>query len=166
MSSENPQGVQPTAAVDADAVVKPKGKPRGRPFLPGQSGNPAGRPRGRYSFQHLLDNRLDDVATAELRDRLANGAEGDPSNYPEGWLDETTTNREALVEMFLGELIRGNAELFKEWLSREWPKKTTLDVNAEVSAKEDRTDAPLIPADTERRTEVAKLLSGLDDEGE
>jgi hypothetical protein len=32
---------------------KPKGKPRGRPFVPGQSGNPGGRPKDVLGIQRL-----------------------------------------------------------------------------------------------------------------
>lgn len=35
-----------TNATASTATPKPKAAPRGRPFAPGQSGNPAGRPRG------------------------------------------------------------------------------------------------------------------------
>jgi hypothetical protein len=36
---------------------KPKGKPRGRPFVPGQSGNPGGRPKDVLGIQRLALER-------------------------------------------------------------------------------------------------------------
>ena len=53
---------------------RPKqGRGRGRPFEPGQSGNPAGRPKGSKNLTKLLLERLDDRAE-ELIDALIDRA--------------------------------------------------------------------------------------------
>lgn len=44
-----------------------KGKPRGKPFKPGQSGNPAGKPPGTLSLVGLLKKRLAEIHPDQKR---------------------------------------------------------------------------------------------------
>ena len=43
---------------NSEVAVKPKGKPRGRPFAKGQSGNPNGRPKDEISLTALLRKEI------------------------------------------------------------------------------------------------------------
>jgi hypothetical protein len=67
---------QPEAlASDAEDEV---GKPRGRPFAPGHSGNPNGRPKGaRNKATVLAEQLLDGEAEALLRKVIDKALEGD-----------------------------------------------------------------------------------------
>ena len=51
------------AAANSGQTVK--AKPRGRPFQPGQSGNPSGRPKRDRELTKALEEAVDKVALAE-----------------------------------------------------------------------------------------------------
>lgn len=57
-------------------------KQRGRPFQPGQSGNPAGRPKGaRNRIGEMLLNALADDFAEHGSDAIASLRQGDPATY-------------------------------------------------------------------------------------
>jgi hypothetical protein len=60
-------------AQNSRITAKSKGKPRGRPFVPGQSGNPGGRPKDVHGIRQLsLDEGEASVATlVDVREALA-----------------------------------------------------------------------------------------------
>jgi hypothetical protein len=63
-------------AQNSRITAKPKGKPRGRPFVPGQSGNPGGRPRDVHGIRQIsLDQGEASIATlVDVRDHDLNGS--------------------------------------------------------------------------------------------
>ncbi len=61
----------------ADAETTP-GKQRGRPFEPGQSGNPTGRPKGSRHQALLALDKIGEAASKEVLEAVVKGAkEGD-----------------------------------------------------------------------------------------
>lgn len=65
------------AAKNSDRTAKRKGQPRGRPFPPGQSGNPGGRPKGLGAIREQLAD-LEPIALQKLKQSLE-----DPDKYLE-----------------------------------------------------------------------------------
>lgn len=53
-----------------DQQTRRKGRPRGRPFKPGQSGNPAGRPRTGLSLAEKIRDGIDLDRVIELANEL------------------------------------------------------------------------------------------------
>lgn len=73
-------------------------------FKPGQSGNPGG-PGKRKSFEMWV---------AEILDEPVQGSE--------------STKRELIARRFVQELANGNGQMVREYLAREWPAATSLDI--------------------------------------
>ncbi|MCX7314015.1 MAG: DUF5681 domain-containing protein [Alphaproteobacteria bacterium] len=65
---------------DIPTDEEPNEKPRGRPFEPGQSGNPKGRPKGSRNKTTLLaEALLDGDADAIMRKLVEMAKDGDPT---------------------------------------------------------------------------------------
>jgi|RhiMetdeSRZDD1v2_1073273.scaffolds.fasta_scaffold1299650_2 Family of unknown function (DUF5681) len=85
MQNESPVGPLPWEDIGMDATSSPPGsaedtaqKQRGRPFEPGNSGNPRGRPKGsRNKTTMALEALLDGEAAAITRKAIEKALEGD-----------------------------------------------------------------------------------------
>jgi hypothetical protein len=88
-----------------------RGRPRGRPFAKGQSGNPAGRPRGcRDKVNRAAELLLDGEAAALTRKAVEMALDGDPSAL-RLCLDRVVSPRRERPVQFAIPPIRGAADL-------------------------------------------------------
>jgi hypothetical protein len=93
---------------------KPKGKPRGRPFVPGQSGNPGGRPKDVLGIQRLALERCPEAiekltelmrsakserAQADAASKILDRGCGKPTQPADGRLDVTYLVRDEPMPM-------------------------------------------------------------------
>lgn len=69
---------EPVSSNEADGAENTAGKQRGRPFEPGQSGNPAGKPKGaRHATTRLVESLLDGEAEEITRKAIELAKNGD-----------------------------------------------------------------------------------------
>jgi hypothetical protein len=103
-----------TEAAEKPRGPKPKGKPRGRPFVPGQSGNPGGRPKDVLGIQRLALERCPEAiekltelmrsaqserAQADAASKILDRGCGKPTQPADGRLDVTYLVRDEPMPM-------------------------------------------------------------------
>lgn len=106
---------------------KKKGRPRGKPFQKGVSGNPRGRPKKEQTLQHWID---------ELGDQVPEGqVDGKPNILPRAAL---------VVRALYAQAIKGNVQAINTILERKLGKvKQPLSVGHYEETVEDLSDDQL-----------------------
>jgi hypothetical protein len=115
--------VKNTAIIQPTPKKKKKGGP-GRPFKPGQSGNPAGKPSGTLSLTSIIKRKL-----AEIYDSPVN-----------------KEAKKATIELLADQIIKNGIENGSErtqekiWAYLDGHPKTTIDIGADKDSLGELTD--------------------------
>lgn len=115
---------EPNAETSAQKQPKVKRKAPGRPFLPGQSGNPAGRPKGSVSITSAIKAKLE-----EQYNDLKNP-------------DDRKTYLERIIEAIFHNAIEvKDARSLKDiWAYIDGQPKQTMDLGVDKDSIEELTD--------------------------
>ncbi len=102
-------------AQNREGIAKPKAKPRGRPFPPGNNANPQGRPKKDRALTAALETTVDKKKLGEKLWALALAGKMDAIKYIYDRIEGTPTVRhEFSVEDFIAKMREERPDLTEE----------------------------------------------------